>query len=448
MRDNKISLRSLTLPILVETLLRTTLSSVDTFMLGRFADQAAGAVGAIQQFMFFTLVVYTVGATGTSIIVSQYLGAGRKHTAAEVSLVAILFNLGIGVFLSIVMRLAMPYILDSLKLEYIVRTYAEQYVRVYFTFSFFQAVSVVLSAILRSHGYSKLPMYVNMGANLLNIIGNYIFLFGPGGLPVLGVTGVAISTVSSQFLGVAAMLVMIFKHKDISLFKDKAIKLRFTYAKDIVKIGAPSAGETLSYNLAQVAILYMIAPMGTIALTSYTYSVILSRFAYIIALSLGGASQILVGHKVGKGDNDDAFMEVIKATAIGMMSGFFVMSLMAVFRYKVVGLLTSNQDIIELTAKILLISVIYETGRPMNLIVISGLKGAGDVLFPVMAGIIMMWGISVTGAWFFGVHIAMGLVGIWIGRMLDEWLRGIVMLIRWFSRAWHGKSVVREEISA
>jgi Na+-driven multidrug efflux pump len=126
-----------------------------------------------------------------------------------------------------------------------------------------------------------------------------------------------------------------------------------------------------------------------------------------------------------------------------MVSSLVAMGTIALFRFPIVGLLTQDPEIIGITSTLLLWSVILEIGRPINLVVISGLKGAGDVRFPVAVGILMMWGISVTGAWFMGVYLAWGMTGIWLGRMLDEWLRGFVMIWRWSSRRWEGRSFVQ-----
>lgn len=73
---------------------------------------------------------------------------------------------------------------------------------------------------------------------------------------------------------------------------------------------------------------------------------------------------------------------------------------------------------------------------------ISSLRAAGDVKFPVYIGIVVMWGISVTFAWFFGIFLGLGLIGIWIGFIADEWLRGVLMLRRWKQRNWVHMSFV------
>jgi Na+-driven multidrug efflux pump len=86
---------------------------------------------------------------------------------------------------------------------------------------------------------------------------------------------------------------------------------------------------------------------------------------------------------------------------------------------------------------LLIASILLEPARALNLIVISALKGAGDVLFPVKMGILSMWGVGVLFAYLLGVHWGYGVVGIWFGVAMDEWVRGIIMVVRWQSEKWH-----------
>lgn len=441
-----ITLAGLAWPIMIETALRTTLSSVDTFMLAHYADEAAAAVGMVQQFVFFVMLIYMMGGTGASILISQHLGAGDERTAAEIGRTALLFNVVVGLILSLGLRLTVDPLITSLRVDPVVGEYAKEYLYVYFSCSVFQAVSLLLASIVRSYGYSSLPMYVNFGANLLNVVGNYLVLFGPGGFPVLGVKGVALSTVISQAAGMVVMLLTVLRRRDLNFFQEGSfIPVRWKHVRNILRIGGPSAGENLSYNLAQMALLYFITPMGTAAIASYTYTVNISRFSFIISLSLGRASQILVGHRIGAGENDRAFQEVLRTTVVAMLSSLVVMGTIALFRGPVIRLLTDDPEIIRITSGLLVWAVILEFGRPINLVVISALKGAGDAVFPVIMGILMMWGISVTGAWFFGVFLSWGMGGIWLGKLLDEWFRGFVMIGRWVSRRWEGRSFVERE---
>lgn len=436
---------AITWPLFIESLLRMALTSVDTLMLSRYADEAVAAVGMLQQFTFFIMVIYMMGATGSSIHIAQNLGAGKEKTATEISRAGIVFNLVLGLGLSVVFRLLAPLLLHSLGTEELVESYAREYLYIYTIFSVFQAVSLALAHIIRSYGYSKTPMYVNMGANALNAIGNYLFIFGPFGIPVLGVTGVAISTVVSQGLGMLVLGFIVAQKKDINLMGGKLFPINRKHIGNILRVGIPSAGEHLSYNMAQIAILYVITALGTAQLAAYSYHATLNRFNMLVAITLGQATQILVGHLVGAKQKEEAFRLCRKNAFIGVVVSFICVCTMSLFRFPLLGILTQDPEIVRIAALLMVISIAHETIRPVNLIVIAGLRGAGDVRFPVIIGMIVMWGVSVSLSWILGISLAWGMVGVWIARILDEWIRGGIMLVRWHRREWQNKTLVRNQ---
>ena len=97
---------------------------------------------------------------------------------------------------------------------------------------------------------------------------------------------------------------------------------------------------------------------------------------------------------------------------------------------------------VALAASAVLVALVHEPGRNLNMILIQALKGAGDVRFPVSVGIASNWGLAVLGAWLLGERLGLGLVGVWMAMAAEEWLRGIVMLLRWRSGVWQRKTLV------
>lgn len=439
----KMTTLAITLPLFIETLLRTLLMNVDTVMLSRYSDKAVAAVGTIQQFGFFVMVIYLTASTGASILIAQYLGAKKPIEASKTSQAALISNLMVGIFLSIILYFASPFIVISLGLEHEVELYALQYFKIYVSFSIFQAISLVLASIVRSYGYAYIPLYVNIGTNIINVIGNYLFIFGAFGFPKLGVQGVAISTVFSQGVGAVVMVIIIGRIPEIKMFTKTKISNLYIYIKDILKIGVPSAGELLSYNLSQIVILYFVSDLGTASLASYSYAINFTRFSYMLTISLGHATQILVGYNVGQGKKDKAYKICLQNLKWGIFSSFILIGFVAIFRYQIIGFLTSDLEITKITATLLLLAVIHEIARPVNIIVIGALRGAGDVRYPVYVGMIMMWGISVTLAYLFGIHLGWAMAGIWLARLLEEWLRSGVILRRWLSKKWEKKILVK-----
>ncbi|WP_252312239.1 MATE family efflux transporter [Sinobaca sp. H24] len=107
-------------------------------------------------------------------------------------------------------------------------------------------------------------------------------------------------------------------------------------------------------------------------------------------------------------------------------------------------LFTSNPDIIATGTILLFIGIILEPGKAGNLIIISALRATGDARYPVLMGMLFMWGVTVPLAYVLGIYLEFGLIGIWIAMTIDEWGRASLMYIRWRSRKWESKALVEE----
>lgn len=197
-----------------------------------------------------------------------------------------------------------------------------------------------------------------------------------------------------------------------------------------------NAGEILSYNLAQICITYFVVQMGTSSLAAFTYAQNIARFSFAFSLALGQAAQIQTGYYVGQGRSEVILKKVQLYFAAGFLVSMIVTWSVYLFREPLLSLFTHDPGILQLTGSLLLISVFLEAGRVFNLIFISGLKGAGDIKFPVKIGIFSMWGNGVFLAWLLGIFLGLGVPGAWIGMSADEIIRGFIMMFRWRSKAW------------
>ncbi|WP_233558126.1 MATE family efflux transporter [Alginatibacterium sediminis] len=431
----RMSIVALTWPIFIETALRMGLSTADIFMLSAYSDKAVAAVGLITQVMFLLIIMSMMVSTGAGILISQYNGAEKPARASEVSVVAIYMTLALGVFLGAVMYFGADLFLSWFELEPAVSQFGFDYLVVTGSCALSLAMGVTLSTILRANGYSRSPMVVNLIAGGINIIGNYFALFGPFGLPIYGVTGVAIATVFSQVFS-AAVLGWVIYRKGIHVPLHRVAQIPKHMYFRVFRIGALNAGEMLSYNLAQMTIIYFISQMGTASLTAYTYAQNIGRLTFTFSLALGQGTQIQTGYYVGKSWLNEISVRVQRYFFIGFAVSLTIVLLFVWQRFNIAQLFTDNAEIVELTALLLVGSVFLETGRVFNLVFISGLKGAGDVAYPVKVGLICMWGVGVGLAWFLGLHLGWGVIGAWLAIGADEWVRGLIMTKRWRSGEW------------
>ncbi|WP_425277012.1 MATE family efflux transporter [Anoxybacillus flavithermus] len=444
----KLSLFALTWPIFIELTLHMLTGNADTFMLSQYADEAVAAVGVANQLLFMVVVMFGFIATGTSILIAQYAGANDEKAASYIGAASIWANLLFGIVLSVVLWIGSDHLLQWMNVPNELMADARTYLRIVGGFSFVQALIMTLGAILRSYGFTRDMMNVTIGVNILNIIGNYFVLFGPFDLPVLGVAGVAWSTTISRIIGVVVGCFVLIKRlpHPLPLWTKEA--LSFTYVKQLLKIGIPSAGEHVAYNTSQLVITYFITMLGTEALTTRVYTQNIMMFIFLFSVAIGQGTQIMIGHLVGAERFHEAYTRCLRSLRLAVMISFSVAALFSVFSDQLFSIFTSNTRMIETGGTLIFLTMLLEPGRSFNLVIINSLRAAGDVKFPVYIGIASMWGVSVPLAYMLGISFDLGLVGIWLAFTADEWLRGLLVYWRWKSNVWRTKSFVKKEATA
>ena len=173
-------------PILLETLLTFLLGGVDTFMLSQYSDAAVAAVGVDNQILSLVFLLFTIINAGTSVLCAQYLGAGREEKFIRVGIVALALNLVVGLAVSLTLFLGADSILTLMGLRPELMVYGRPYMQIVGGMAFTQAISTTVSTILRSAKMPVPPMMVVGVVNVLNIMGNYILIFGKFGMPEMG----------------------------------------------------------------------------------------------------------------------------------------------------------------------------------------------------------------------------------------------------------------------
>jgi putative MATE family efflux protein len=439
---SRVPLVELVWPILVENVLRTSVMSVDTLMLSHYSEKAVAAMSLVNQFAFFIMLVYTMVSAGASILISQYLGAGRQREAGLVGVASLALVTGISLILSLLVVMSSGPLLGVYDLDPQVAGYAGQFLTIYGGLSCFMAFNIAQSSILRAFGYTRGPMLINVLGISLTAAGNALCLFGWFGFPVLGVAGVAGSTVFSQMVACLLYAVLIRSKRDIEVPLGELARVPGRIYRAVLAIGIPTAGENLSYNLSQIAILSLVARLGTEALAAYGILLAVLRYVFMPGVSIGIGTQIKVGYWVGAGQGDEAAGRVYRYLGAGLSCSVLFLLLISSAQSWIFGLFSATPAVLGLAASVFTVALVHEPARNVNTIVIPALKGAGDVRFPVYLGILSMWGVSVFGAWVLGIRLGLGLVGVWIAMASDEWLRGLVVLWRWRSGAWRSKALV------
>jgi Na+-driven multidrug efflux pump len=189
-----------------------------------------------------------------------------------------------------------------------------------------------------------------------------------------------------------------------------------------------------------MVITFFITMIGTEALTTKIYTQNLMMFILLFSMAVSQGTQIIIGYLIGAKDYDSAYKRCLRSLYSGIVISTLMAIIFTIFSDPLLGIFTSNERILEIGGTLILLTILLEPGRAFNMVIIGSLRAAGDIRFPTYMGILSMWGIAVPIAYILGIHYDLGLVGVWIAYICDEWVRGIIMLYRWKSRAWMTKS--------
>ena len=442
-RSIRKNLARLAVPIFIETLLIMMLGAVDTVMLSQYSDNSVAAVGVVNQLIMFAFLIFEVINIGTSVLCSQYLGARMHKNMVQVVGVSLILNLAFGLFVSAILHYGATFLLSMMGLRSELMEYGVSYMKIVGAFAFFQAISLTISASLRSANKAVYPMMVTVVVNILNIIGNYSLIFGKFGMPALGVEGAAISTAFARGVSMVILFVILFR-KHIPRFPLSYFRpFPFVELKNLLKIGVPSAGENMSYSFSQVVLTYFINMLGNEALATRTYVVNIVMFVYLFAIAMAQGGAICIGHLVGERKLHAAYLLGKYVMRISILVSLVLSCIWALMGHTLFSWLTDNPEIIRLGTIILFIDVILEVGRAINIYATNALRATGDVNYPFYVGFVVQWSVAVGCGFLFGIHWGWGLVGMWCAFVLDENLRGIIFVQRWNSLKWTKKGFVK-----
>ncbi len=443
MQEKKLTLFNLAWPIFVETLLFMLLGFIDVFALSQFDDVASSAVSTANQVAGICTLVFGVLSGASAVLISQYLGAKNREKVSEITAVSVGVNLTLGLIVSAILLLFHKPFLMFLGADGDILRYASEYLQIVGGFMFGQALLNSITTVFRSHGYTRISMYVTVMMNIINTVLDLTFVFGWFGFPRLGVLGVAIATTISRFLGLIVLTIVFFRKIEKLSFLKYLKPMPWNTLKQLLNVGIPASFESVNYNVSQLVVtalaLYFLSENEYIA-RNYVQNI--TMFFYIFSVSIGQASQILTGRYVGAGRFDEANKNVWKAYGIALALSMGICILGILFRYPLLSIFTKNIEVLKIGSTIIIINIFLELGRTTNLVLANSLRGAGDVYFPSIISIFSVWFLTVGLSYLLAVAFNMGILGMWVAIAADECCRGIFMLWRWKSGKWRKKALV------
>lgn len=432
-------------PSFVELLLTQLASMVDLMMVGSIGGktnpsmgaQALSAVGLTTQPKFLLMAAFIAMNTGVTALVARYKGTGDKEQANLVVRQGLLFTFIATIFLSILgIIFARPMVLFMGSTEEIVTEWGTQYLQIQMAGFLTMALTSTITASLRAVGDSRTCMIYNLIANGVNVIFNWLLIYGNLGFPKMGVAGASLATVIGQLVAFIIALTVLLRGNG---FLKLEVKLGFYPHKltlqNMLNIGLPAMIEQLLMRTGIIIFTRTVASLGTTAYATHQICMNIVSLSFMTGQAFAVSATTLVGQSLGRRRPDMAEAYCSKARTTGLISALVFMLIFAVFGREIVSLYNSDPSIIETGAKIMLFVAFLQPFQTSQFIIAGGLRGAGDTkttaLITFLTVLLLRPGLAILL-----VNAGLGLYGAWIAFVSDQLTRSFLVLTRYNSGKW------------
>ena len=386
---------SVALPISIQFLISTSINMADTVMISSLGGSEIAAVGLVNQFVFFFMVACFGISSAGGVFFSQYYGykdndSVRRYLSLTLQLSVIvsgIFTLASLVFPNQIMKILIP--------DESVIVHGAEYLRL-IAFTFIPtSISMCYNTVLRAVNRAKEPLFVSFIAFILNVVFNYIFIFGKFGAPAMGVAGAALGTIIARVVEFIILEFIIRRDtvKTQLISPLDLFKIDFERIKKFIPIATPIILAELFWSLGQLMFAMAIARIGKDASAAINLTNSFQIFFFIIVYSLNTSGAILIGQTLGSNRINRAeryaryFLQL--NTSVGVISLILLVAIPQVFMMIYSGL---EANIYDMAIRLLIIRGIFIPFRFINGMLFVGIfRAGGETKTPLIMELSTMW---------------------------------------------------------
>ncbi len=415
-------------PIMLGQLGIIIVGFADNIMVGHHSTDELAAASFVNNFFNLAFIFGMGFSYGLTPIIGGLFANKEYAKAGETLKNSLFINFIIGVLISVCMLLLLLNI-DLLKQPEELKPYIIPYY-------ILQLFSVIFAMLFNSFKQfsdgttdTVTPMWITLGANILNIIGNYFLIYGKCGAPELGLTGAGISTLASRILTLVAFCILFARcshYKEYLRGFKNGIVNRMNLS-NLVRMGLPvgfqMGVETGSFSLSVI----MMGWIGSIALAAHQVLGVITTLGFMVYYGIAAAVTIRVS--TFKGWND--FLNIRRASFAGlhliMGVAMIVVLLIALFRHSMGYLITPEKEVVEMVALLAWSVILYQFGDGLQILFANALRGISDVKYMAYMAFACHFGLALPIGYFCGFLLDWGPIGIWCGFPISLTTLGILL---------------------
>lgn len=434
-------------PIMLGAVSFAIMDFVDKVFVSQLGIDHLAAVGSAGIWSYTLGVIFLGIASCVSTFAAQSLGRGNRENCSRYAWQGIYIAF-IGGSVALIMWPMADLLFGSMNHSPEVTELEITYFRIRVLGFVFIAWQAALSAFFQAVNRPIVTMYVSLVANIANVVLDYLLIFGALGFPRMGIAGAAIATVISLFLQVV-LLQSAFLSNGVNREYYSRSTWRFdrTKTRDLVRIGWP-AGVTSFLDVAGWSIFtsYIVGGYGTLQLAAHTAAINFMHLSFIPAMALGLACTPIVGQWIGRGDIKTAKARAYTATKIGIVIMLTIGIFFAVFGGTLMRVFSADPEVISFGHLLLIFAAVFAGFDAITIVLIGGLRGAGDTRWMMYALTIGSYGVCLPLALLFSGPLGFEAMGAWIGATIYIILLSGFVLRRFHGEKWQHLKIFSEDL--
>ena len=421
----------------------TFVSFVDNIMVGQIGTAELAAVSLGNSFMFIAMSIGIGFSTAITPLIAEADSSDNLKQARSTYKNGLFLctALGIVLFLGIYFSKSVMYLMKQ----------PEEVVELaipYLDLVAFSLIPMIIFQAIKqfSDGMSmtKYPMYATLLSNIINIILNYLLIFGKFGFPEMGIVGAAYGTLISRIVMVLYLWILLrFNKRSKRIVRDiKFFVLDFLMIKKIINLGSLSAMQMLFEVAIFTAAIWLSGLLGKNPQAANQIALNLSSMAFMVAMGLSVASMIRVGNQKGLKNYEDLRRIAFSLFLFGVLLAIFFALLFFIFHKSLPSIYVNsndtanyadNMEVISIASKLLITAAFFQISDSIQVVVLGALRGLQDVKIPTILTFISYWVVGFPISYFLGKEEMYGSFGIWLGLLAGLTTASILLFIRFNS---------------
>ncbi len=411
-------------PCIVETLLLFSVHVVDTAMVSSLGENAVAAVGITGNPNMILLTLVTSLSVGVIAVVARRKGENRREDANKLLKTVLLLAVLLGVIISISGLGLAPFIMQFMGAENSYYNSAVDYFRILALGYPFQALALCINVAQRGCGRTTISMVTNVTANLVNVLFNYLLIFGNFGFPQLGVHGAAIATVLGLFASCSVAIISLFKKSGyLNFYIIVKEKFSFTILKPVIKVASGAFVEQACARIGFMFFALIVVRLGTVEYATHTICATLASAAVCVAEGLSIAATSLVGQNLGANDVPSATLFAKVGQRLAAVSSIVLFTVFFFGKELIMSAFTSDAKMVEIGENILIINAFIVFFQTSQLVYYACLRGAGDTRYVAKMSLISVTVIRPILAFTLCFYTPLGIYGAWASIFIDQAMR-------------------------